>query len=296
MTDDILRGSTILISGGTGTLGAELVCFLHDRYKPKKIIIYSRCEQRQQAMRRELSEIMPELRFLIGDVRDYDRLRQAMEGVDFCFHCAAMKHIDVCEYNPLEAVKTNVNGSANVVRACIDAGVKRAILTSTDKAVNPVNLYGATKLCAEKLFLAANSYNRTAFAVCRYGNVLASRGSVIETWLSLREQGIHEFALTDERMTRFWITLEQAAEVVIATMLGRHKIVIPRLPSMRMTDVARAIDPACTFKIIGMRPGEKLHECLASPDECIPGCEQGYYSNKNDRWLTAEQFRDLAGI
>jgi UDP-N-acetylglucosamine 4,6-dehydratase len=294
--NDIFSGSTVLISGGTGSLGGTLVSLLHQKYKCRKIIVLSRDERKQQQMKGQLGELIPELRFFIGDVRDYDRVAQALHGVDYVFHCAAMKHIDLCEYNPLEAVKTNVTGSANLVRACVDAGVKRAILVSTDKAVAPVNLYGATKLCAEKLFLAANAYNRTEFKVVRYGNVLASRGSVIETWLSLKAQGIHEFKITDERMTRFWITLPQAADAVVATFVSEAKIGIPRIPSMKMVDVARAIDPDCTFKIIGMRPGEKLHECLASPDEHVPGCEDGYYSDKNNVWLTAEQLREKVGL
>jgi len=292
----MLTGSTILITGGTGSLGTALTSLLHLRYRPRKIIIFSRDEKKQQDMKRQLGEIIPELRFFIGDVRDYDRVRQALGGVDFCFHTAAMKHIDVCEYNPLEAIKTNVVGSSNVVRACCDARVGRAIVVSTDKAVAPVNLYGATKLSAEKLFLAANAYNRTQFKVVRYGNVLASRGSVIETFLNLKEQGIHEFPITDERMTRFWITLPQAAEAVMATLMSEGKIGIPRIPSMKIVDVARAIDPDCTFKIVGMRPGEKLHECLASPDERVPGCEEGYFSDKNELWLTPGQLRGMVEL
>lgn len=293
---DGFDGSTICITGGTGSLGATLVSLLHQKHECKKIIVFSRDEQKHQLMQKQLGALIPELRFFIGDVRDYDRVRQALDGVGYVFHCAAMKHIDVCEYNPLEAVKTNVTGSANVVRGCVDAGVKRAILVSTDKAVSPVNLYGATKLCAEKLFLAANAYNRTQFKVVRYGNVLASRGSVIETWLNLKAQGIHEFGITDERMTRFWLTLPEAAEAVVATMVSECKIGIPRIPSMKMVDVAKAIDPDCTLKIIGMRPGEKLHECLASPDEHVPDCEDGYYSDRNSLWLTAEEFRKKAGL
>jgi UDP-N-acetylglucosamine 4,6-dehydratase len=291
-----LSGATILITGGTGSLGSALVPLLHLRHKPKKIIVFSRDEKKQQDQKRELGELIPELRFFIGDVRDYDRLRQAMEGVDYVFHAAAMKHIDVCEYNSLEAVKTNVTGSANVVRSCVDAGVKRAILVSTDKAVGPVNLYGATKLCAEKLFLAANAYNRTRFKIVRYGNVLASRGSVIETFLNLKAQGIHEFPITHPDMTRFWLTIPQAADIVVSTMQSEVDIGIPYILSMRMADLARAIDPDCTFKIIGIRPGEKMHECLVSPDERVPEFEYGYYSDKNSLWLTPEKLRELVGL
>jgi UDP-N-acetylglucosamine 4,6-dehydratase len=290
-------GAIILITGGTGSLGATLVSALHLSHKPRKIIVFSRDECKQQQMQQQLGEQIPELRFILGDVRDPGRLYEAMNGVHICIHAAALKHIDLCEYNPTETIKTNVVGSMNVVQACLARGVVRAIVISTDKAVAPVNLYGATKLAAEKLFLAANAFNRTEFKVVRYGNVLASRGSVIETFLSLRAQGIHEFPITDEAMTRFWITLPEAAETVVATVVsGRVKIGIPRIASMKIVDVARAIDPECTFKIVGMRPGEKLHECLVSPDERVPGFEHGYYSDRNDLWLTAQELRRKVGL
>lgn len=292
----MLTGSTILITGGTGSLGTTLVSLLHLRFGPRKIIVYSRDEQKHALMQKQLGDIVPELRFLIGDVRDYERLCEVMAGVNYVFHCSALKHVDLAEYNPLEVVKTNVDGSANVVRACIHNGVERAILVSTDKAVNPVNLYGATKLCAEKIFLAANAYGKTRFACVRYGNVLASKGSVIETWMDLLDQGIHEFPITDERMTRFWLTLPEAAECVVATLLSGSRIGIPRIPSMKITEVARAIDPSCTFRLIGMRPGEKLHECLVSPDEHVPGFEQGYYSNTNTLWLSQDALREKLGL
>jgi UDP-N-acetylglucosamine 4,6-dehydratase len=286
-----------MITGGTGSLGSTLASLLHIRARPHKIIVYSRDECKQQQMAAQLGGTIPELRFLLGDVRDIGRLLEATRDVDFVFHAAALKHIDQCEYNPTEAVKTNVLGSMSVVQACLERGVASAILISTDKACHPVNLYGATKLAAEKLFLAANAYRKTQFKVVRYGNVLASRGSVIETFLGLREQGSHEFPITDERMTRFWITLPEAAETVVATLLTEGvKIGIPRIASMRIVDVARAIDPECTFKMVGMRPGEKLHECLVSPDERVPGFEAGYYSDKNDLWLTAEELRRKVGL
>lgn len=293
---NILEGSRILITGGTGSLGSALVPLLHRDHHPSRIIVYSRGEQKQQRMQRQLGHLIPELRFLIGDVRDYERLSQAMQGVDYCCHAAALKHIDVVEYNPLEAIKTNVTGSANVVMACMENHVKRAVLISTDKAVQPINGYGATKLCAEKLFLAANNFHRTDFRLARYGNVLASQGSVLETWLNLKMQDIHEFPITDERMTRFWLTLPEAAQVVIVSLIGRARINIPRIPSMKIVDMGRAIDPDCTFKVIGIRPGEKLHECLVSPDERVPGFEQGYYSDKNDFWLTPEMLREKMGL
>ncbi|MDD4891611.1 MAG: SDR family NAD(P)-dependent oxidoreductase [Phycisphaerae bacterium] len=292
----LFDGATIVITGGTGSLGAALVSLLHLRHKPARIVVFSRDERKQQQMEAQLGGGIPELRFLLGDVRDYDRLQEVMAGADVCIHAAALKHIDKCEYNPAEAVKTNVVGSMNVVRACVACGVERAILISTDKAVAPVNLYGATKLAAEKLFLAANAYHRTVFKVVRYGNVLASRGSVIETFLRLREQGVREFPITDERMTRFWIPLENAAELVLATLAAPVQVGIPRIPSMKVADLARAIDPECTFRLVGMRPGEKLHECLVSPDERVPGFEAGYYSDKNDLWLTAEELRRKVGL
>lgn len=295
MSASFFYGSNVLISGGTGSLGTALVSILHLRHHPKRIICYSRDEQKQFAMQQQLGEIIPELRLMLGDVRDYDRLRQVCEGADYVINAAAYKHIPACEYAPLEAVKTNVLGAANVVRACLACGVQRAIQVSTDKVPESATLYGATKFCAERLFLAANNYNKTKFRVCRYANVIGSRGSVVETFLNLKSQGIHEFPITSMECTRFWMPITAAVEVVLGTLMGDAAIGIPLVRAMKITDVARAIDPDCTFKIIGLRPGEKLHECLVSPHERVPGCEGGYYSNTAPQ-MTIEEFKGLAGI
>jgi UDP-N-acetylglucosamine 4,6-dehydratase len=270
----MLNNKNVLISGGTGSLGNALVELIAKTYTPNKVIIFSRCEYKQYLMAQKYD--FPWLRFFLGDVRDKDRIAEAVNGVDYVIHAAALKQIPATEYNPTEAVKTNITGSLNVIEACKQKDVKRAVLISTDKAVHPVNLYGATKLTAEKLFLAANSFNKTKFSFVRYGNVLNSRGSVIEKFLKLKEEGIHEFPITDERMTRFWITLEDAAQLVLNALKTKEPKIIPRLPSMRMIDVARAIDPDCTFKVIGIRPGEKIHEWL----------DEGYSSVGNTAWLT----------
>ena len=282
---DTLDAKTILVTGGTGTLGNELVNLLNLFYKPKKVIIYSRDELKQSQMAAKYRDI-PWLRFFIGDVRDFDRLTWSCNNVDYVIHAAAMKRIQACEYAPLEAIKTNIMGSSNVVRACLENDVKRAVLVSTDKAPDARNLYGATKFAAEKLFIAANSYNRTQFRYIRYGNVLGSRGSVAELFLKLKDQGVKEFPITHAECTRFWITIEQAAQAVITIVMAPDNsapIYIPKLPSMKIIDLARAIDPECTFKFIGLHPGEKVHEKL---------CD-GYTSDKNEWWLTAEDVRKM---
>ena len=286
----MLNNKKVLISGGTGSLGNALVGKICTDYKPEKLIIFSRDEYKQKLMA-EKFDYYPCLRFFLGDVRDAKRLKEVCRDVDIVIHAAALKQIPTLEYCPTEAIKTNVNGTVNVVDACIACGVNKAVLISTDKAVNPVNLYGATKLCAEKIFLAANSFNKTKFSVIRYGNVLNSRGSVVEHFLKLKEQGIKEFPITDERMTRFWITLEEASSLVLSALNGQRfdngvsidipNVYISSIPSMRIVDVARAIEPECTFKITGIRPGEKLHESL-SP---------AYSSDKNGWWLTPEELR-----
>lgn len=292
-----MHGATVLITGGTGSLGNALIPPLKEKYGCRKIIVFSRDECKQQKMQREFGDSIPELRFLLGDVRDLDRLREVLKDVDFCVHAAALKHVDKCEYNPSEAVKTNVIGSMNVVRACMDCGVAGAVLVSTDKAVNPVNTYGATKLAAERMFLASNDYNKTRFCVTRYGNVIGSRGSVIETFLNLHSRGIHLFPITDIEMTRFWIELPDAANFVLQTLSDHCPGVnVPEMASMRITDVAYAIDPAASCDIVGMRPGEKLHECIVSPDERIPGYPKGLYSNTNTRWMSSEELREKLGL
>lgn len=285
---DSLDGAKILITGGTGSLGNALVDEIARLFKPHKVIIFSRDECKQHHMACKY-ESLPWLRFLVGDVRDKDRLDWVARGADYVIHAAAMKQIPTCEYNPLEAIKTNITGSANVVEACLHNEIKRAVLVSTDKAFQPQNLYGATKMAAERLFLAANSYQKTQFRMIRYGNVLASRGSVVELFLNLKERGIHEFPITHPDMTRFWFTLPQAAQAVLMILTmpkGSAPIYIPRLPSMRTTDLAKAIDPDCTFKIIGRRPGEKLHEML---------CD-GYSSDRNSWFLTQNDLQKILNI
>jgi len=259
----------VLLTGGTGSFGKKFTKIMLREYHPKKLIIYSRDELKQHEMRSG-GFVHPSLRYFIGDVRDKDRLYRAMHNVDIVVHAAALKQVPACEYNPLEAVKTNVQGATNIIDAAIDAGVKKVMALSTDKAVNPINLYGATKLVAEKLFVQANAYSGydgARFACVRYGNVVGSRGSVIPLFKRQRETGV--ITLTDERMTRFWITLEQGVEFVIRSieLMRGGEVFVPKIPSMRITDLADLIAPECQRKTIGIRPGEKLHEMLVSRDE-----------------------------
>lgn len=259
----------ILLTGGTGSFGKHFCRIMLEKYNPKVIRIYSRDELKQHEMRIAFKDD-PRLRFFIGDVRDGDRLRRAMDGVDMVVHAAALKQVPACEYNPFEAVKTNVHGAQNVIDAAIDTGVKKVIALSTDKAVNPVNLYGATKLCSDKLFVQGNAYageKITRFACVRYGNVIGSRGSVIPLFLEQKKSGT--ITITDDRMTRFWITLEEAVELVLKAFhyMEGGEIFVPIIPSMRIMDLARAIAPDCKIKNIGIRPGEKLHEALTGEDE-----------------------------
>ena len=267
----MLNGKTILVTGGTGSFGNEFIRKTLVDYKPKKVIIYSRDEYKQYMMKKKFTEYEEQLRFFLGDVRDKSRLYRAFEGVDYVIHAAALKQVPALEYNPTEAVNTNVMGADNIVDAAIDRGVEKVIALSTDKAVSPINLYGATKLVAEKIFIAANAYGgrRVKFACVRYGNVMGSRGSVIPLFMSMKKNQIKEFPITDERMTRFWITLEQSADFVIKALRESEggEIFIPKIPSMKITDLARAIEPGCTFKWTGIRAGEKLHESLISFDE-----------------------------
>ncbi len=266
----MINDSIICITGGTGTLGNAIVEYLFTNYKPEKVIVYSRDEFKQSVMQKKFSDSKyNNLRFFLGDVRDCNRLKSILSTVDIVIHAAALKQIPMTEYNPAEAVKTNINGSMNVVSACIDCGVDKAILVSTDKAVSPVNLYGATKLCAEKLFMAANVYNKTQFSCVRYGNVIGSRGSVIPLFQKIKSEseGRPTFPITSEKMTRFWITIEEAVKlVVIALKYYESGIFVPIIPSMSMLDVAKAIDEDCKIKVIGIRPGEKVHESLVSED------------------------------
>ena len=262
-------GLALLVTGGTGSFGRAFVNrMLHD-LQPKKLIIFSRDELKQHEMRVSGFDD-PRLRYFIGDVRDADRLRRAMNGVDIVVHAAALKQVPACEYNPIEAVMTNVMGARNVIEAALDTGVKKVLALSTDKAVNPVNLYGATKLVAEKLFVQANAYRGTGptrFSCVRYGNVVGSRGSVIPLFAKQRETG--SVTVTDPRMTRFWITLDQGVRFVIRCIEEMHggEVFVPKIPSMNIMDLVKAVVPECDVKVIGIRPGEKLHEVLISEDE-----------------------------
>jgi UDP-N-acetylglucosamine 4,6-dehydratase len=267
----MLKDKTILITGGTGSFGKKFTGIVLTKYRPKKLIIFSRDEFKQSEMAKIFPQYKYPIRYFLGDVRDKDRLCRAFEDVDYVVHAAALKQVPALEYNPTEAVKTNVVGADNIVDAAIDKGVKKVIALSTDKAVIPINLYGATKLSAEKIFIAANAYagGRVIFSVVRYGNVVGSRGSVVPLFLNFKQQDIKEFPITDERMTRFWITLEQGVELVIRSLAEAEggEVFVPMIPSMKVVDLARAVEPLCTFKIIGIRPGEKLHETLISEDE-----------------------------
>lgn len=267
----MLNDANILITGGTGSFGKQCVATILTRYRPKRLIIFSRDELKQYEMSQAIRETEhPCVRYFIGDIRDRDRLRRAFMGVDYVIHAAAMKQVPAAEYNPFEAVKTNILGAQNIVDAAIDMGVKRVLALSTDKAANPVNLYGATKLCADKLFICGNSYagsGGTRFSVVRYGNVLGSRGSVAPFFLKTRSSG--ELSVTHKDMTRFWITLPAAADFVLRS-LGRMlggEIFVPKIPSMRVEDMARAIGPDCRIKYVGLRPGEKIHEVMIPLDE-----------------------------
>lgn len=270
MTVDFLKGKTILITGGTGSFGKACVKKLLEEHEPKQVRIYSRDELKQWEMRRQFKE-HPTLRFLIGDVRDAARLRRATEGVDVLIHAAALKQVPACEYNPMEAIKTNVDGAMNVINASLDNDVPHVIALSTDKAASPVNLYGATKLCSDRLFIQSNAYSgpkrQTKFSVVRYGNVMGSRGSVIPLFKKQKETG--ELTITDERMTRFWITLPQAVDLVLSSLpvMQGGELFVPKIPTMNIVDLAKTIAPSATCKVVGIRPGEKLHECLITKEE-----------------------------
>jgi UDP-N-acetylglucosamine 4,6-dehydratase len=259
----------VLVTGGTGSFGKKFVQAMLTEYHPTKLIVFSRDELKQHEMRVSGLD-HPSLRYFIGDVRDVERLRRAMHGVDIVVHAAALKQVPACEYNPMEAIKTNILGSSNVVEAALDAGVKKVLALSTDKAVNPVNLYGATKLAAEKLIIQSNSYAgglATRFSCVRYGNVVGSRGSVVPIFLQQRSTG--KLTVTDERMTRFWLTLEQGVRFVIQCIEKMHggEVFVPKIPSMKIVDLARALAPDASLQVMGIRPGEKLHEVLISEDE-----------------------------
>ena len=326
----MLDGQVILLTGGTGSFGRRFTEIALTRYKPAKLIIFSRDELKQFEMREKFSEKQyPNLRYFLGDVRDRDRLYRAFDRVDVVIHAAALKQVPAAEYNPLEAVKTNVLGAANVIDAAIDCNVKKVVALSTDKAASPINLYGATKLCSDKLFVAANNYSGyhgTKFSVVRYGNVVGSRGSVIPFFLKMREKGV--LPITDPRMTRFWITLEQGVQFCLDSLerMQGGEIFVPKIPSMNIMDLARAVAPECKVEIVGIRPGEKLHEVMVPEDdarltlehenyfEILPAAAEDrderysknggrpcppdfrYSSETNTEWLTVEALREMAGL
>lgn len=282
-----LNGKTILITGGTGSFGRRFVSIVLQRYAPKRLIILSRDELKQYEMQQTFVD--PCLRFFVGDVRDRDRLRRAFDGVDCLIHAAALKQVPAAEYNPFEFIKTNVIGAQNIIDVAIDLKIKKVVALSTDKASNPVNLYGATKLCSDKLFIAGNSYagkSGTRFSVVRYGNVVGSRGSVVPLFMKLKESGT--LPITDERMTRFWITLTQSVDFVLMALDKMHggEIFVPKIPSATIVDLAKAIAPQCKQDNIGIRPGEKLHETLISVEEgrTALDCGDHYVIQPNFPW------------
>ena len=321
----MLNNKSILITGGTGSFGHHFVDYVLKNYKPKKIIIYSRDEYKQFIMENEYKEYNDILRFFIGDVRDEARLRMALKGVDYVIHAAALKQVPACEYNPNEAIKTNINGAMNVINASLEAGVKKVVALSTDKAVNPVNLYGGTKLVSDKLFCAANAYggaDGTRFSIVRYGNVAGSRGSVIPFFQKIIDNGGNELPITDYRMTRFWISLEQGVELVVKALeeSSGGETFISKIPSFKITDLAQAMLPGCEMPEVGIREGEKLHEIMVTREDSaltyeyenhfiiyphynwwgkeriIPGGklvpnEFEYSSGTNTQWLSVEEIQ-----
>ncbi len=323
----MLNDKTILITGGTGSFGHHFVDYVVKHYNPKKIIIYSRDEFKQFNMRNQYKEYDDILRFFIGDVRDKDRLYRALNGVDYVIHAAALKQVPACEYNPIEAIKTNINGACNVIEASLDRDVKKIIALSTDKAVSPINLYGSTKMVSDKLFSAANAYSGndgTRFAVVRYGNVAGSRGSVIPFFQSIIDKGEIKLPITDYRMTRFWISLEDGVKLVIKALEEARggETFISKIPSFKITDLAQAMLPGCEMPEVGIREGEKLHEVMVPAEDSfrtyeydrhyiiypnydwwrdgdiIPGgklVEPGfvYSSETNKEWLTVEDIQRL---
>lgn len=322
----MLNGRTILVTGGTGSFGNHFVEYVLKHYKPKKIIIYSRDEYKQFIMANKFLEYKEVLRFFIGDVRDKDRLKRALNGVDFVIHAAAMKQVPTCEYNPIEAVKTNIDGAMNVVDAVLDSDtVEKVVALSTDKSVNPINLYGGTKLVSDKLFIAANAYAGARdlnFSVVRYGNVAGSRGSVIPFFRNLIENGENELPITDYHMTRFWIDLEEGVELVVKALRDAKggETFISKIPSFKITDLAEAMLPGCEKTEVGIREGEKLHEVMITREdsmttyeydkhyiiyphykwwnkEILPGgrlVSNGfeYNSGNNTEWLDVEELRE----
>lgn len=326
MNTEFLKNKSILVTGGTGSFGKNFVKFLLENSEAKKVIVFSRDELKQFKMEKEIKD--ERIRFFLGDVRDLQRLQRAFQGVDIIVHAAALKQVPTLEYNPFEAVKTNILGSQNVIEAAIDQGVQKVILVSTDKAAQPVNLYGATKLCAEKLFISGNSYapKGTKFSCVRYGNVLGSRGSIVEAIINNKEAG--KLQITDLEMTRFWITLPQAFNLVMFALENMEggEIFVPKIPSMKLVDLFDALAPVAEREIIGIRPGEKLHEALLTEQEarhtidldsyfvilpefefidagrfkkyfdlsrCKLESNFRFHSDSNDNWLTKEELTEL---
>ena len=323
----MLKDKTILITGGTGSFGKCFTRYVLTHYEPKKVIIYSRDEFKQWMMAEEFKEFAEKLRFFIGDVRDGERLRRAWEGVDYIIHAAALKQVPACEYNPNEAIKTNIHGAMNVIDAALDSGVHKVVALSTDKAVNPVNLYGGTKLVSDKLFVAANAYAGVKdinFSIVRYGNVAGSRGSVIPLFHKLIKEGAKELPITDVRMTRFWISLTQGVELVIKALAEATggETFISKIPSFKITDLAEAMLPGCSIRETGIRPGEKLHEIMVTTEDSFTTYEYdkhfivypqmtwnnrqqpdlsgrkgeegfSYSSDTNTEWLSVEDIREL---
>ena len=322
----ILDDKTILITGGTGSFGRCFAEYVLTHYSPKKIIIYSRDEFKQWVMADEFAKYKDKMRFFIGDVRDCERLKRAVEGVDYVIHAAALKQVPACEYNPNEAIKTNVNGAQNVIDAALDMGVKKVVALSTDKAVNPVNLYGGTKLVSDKLFIAANAYcgnKELSFSIVRYGNVAGSRGSIIPLFQKLIEEKADALTITDYRMTRFWISLTQGVELVIKALEEAKggETFISKIPSFKITDLAEAMAPGMKTVEVGIRPGEKLHEVMVTEEDSMTTYEYDkhfiiypqmfwqntkkptpsgkkvaegfhYSSGSNTEWLSVEQLRE----
>jgi UDP-N-acetylglucosamine 4,6-dehydratase len=268
------KGKSVLITGGTGSLGNELIDIFLSEFNLKKLVIFSRDELKQSNLNKRvfLKDKKEIMRFFLGDVRDYERLKLATKNIDYIIHAAALKHVDIAEYNPIEFIKTNIDGAKNLINASLENNVKRVIALSTDKAANPINLYGATKLVSDKLFISANNISggkTTRFAVLRYGNVVSSRGSVIPFFLKLKNEKKKYFPVTDKLMTRFWITLNESANLVLKSFMRMFggEIFVPKIPSVRIIDIAKVIDPNKKIKLVGLRPGEKLHETLCSKDE-----------------------------
>ncbi len=265
-------GKSILVTGGTGSFGRRFIATLLERYRPRRVIVFSRDELKQFEMQQEATYQHPAMRFFIGDVRDEARLRQAFHGVDLIVHAAALKQVPAAEYNPFESIKTNINGAQNVITAAIANGVDRVIALSTDKACNPINLYGATKLASDKLFVAANNIamsTDTRFSVVRYGNVVGSRGSILPFFKKLIDEGATSLPITDARMTRFWLTLQEGVDFVIEAFYRMQggEVFVPRIPSARVVDIAEAIGPGLPHRVVGIRPGEKLHESMVPADD-----------------------------